>query len=325
MENPSESDAIYGCGKCKYSTNHLAHLKGHVEFVHEKVGDLDNTPPILEDHVSEADGKEQKDFSCEKCSYIAKIASNLHRHVNAVHEGLRKFACLQCDQKFTSKQHAAEHMKRVHDNIKREKNLACQHCDYRTPYSWVLKKHLRRVHKEEMELKCKKCEYKTTKKTEIQDHLITTHNNTTEKCQNCNFETNHAHRLKDHVKEVHEKIRNEACPLCNFKSSRRSSVRKHMKTMHMDKVCGSSNIKTNMKRHPKDLELIQDATLNDHTLNADPEVEDDQNSMKGKEETLDESVNSKEATCYLCTHVAKDQAQLTSHIMNLHVVSKITG
>ena len=44
----------------------------------------------------------------------------MQRHVNAVHENIRKYACLECDRKFTFKYGVAEHMKRVHKKIKRE-------------------------------------------------------------------------------------------------------------------------------------------------------------------------------------------------------------
>ena len=305
MSNLSNSDATYNCDKCEYSTYDLSHLKGHNEFVHEKVGDLDDEDLSLDDEVNETDEKAQEGFPCGKCSYVARIRANLRRHVDAVHEGVKKFACPNCEQKFSSKEHYVEHNKRVHDKIEREKKLACEDCDYKTPYSWVLRKHLRGKHGKVMYLKCKKCEYTTTANAELQSHQMTVHMNTKEKCHKCSYETKYASRLKEHVREVHDKIKDEACPLCSFKTKRKSAVQKHLRTVHK---------KTAHEDAPPD----SDGEVHEKIRN------DPQDKMSKVPEIAKHFSITPEGLylCRACSFTTKKSGDLNKHIKKIHLKAK---
>ena len=63
---------------------------------------------------------------CDQCDYIATQKSNLLRHKESKHEGV-KFPCDQCDYKATEKGSLLKHIKSIHEGVK----IHCEQCDYK--------------------------------------------------------------------------------------------------------------------------------------------------------------------------------------------------
>ena len=66
------------------------------------------------------------EYKCEKCKKSFKVKTKLHRHVLAVHEGIKTFKCDICHKKFSQKSHKNSHMENVHEGIK---NFYCNLCE----------------------------------------------------------------------------------------------------------------------------------------------------------------------------------------------------
>ena len=59
------------------------------------------------------DMKNVKLYSCEHCEYEAKLKTNLIRHIQSVHEGI-KYQCSDCGKKFSSKAYLNAHTNAIH-------------------------------------------------------------------------------------------------------------------------------------------------------------------------------------------------------------------
>ena len=51
---------------------------------------------------------------CDKCSYVAKTASNLKRHM-MIHSNIKKFVCPFCEDTFRQKIHLKRHIRYKHE------------------------------------------------------------------------------------------------------------------------------------------------------------------------------------------------------------------
>lgn len=82
---------------------------------------------------------------CDQCSYRAEAKCHLKKHIESVHEGVKRFVCEKCPYKTNWKSHFKSHQESKHDPTILKYN--CNHCTYRAPHIDHLKKHLT-THKE---------------------------------------------------------------------------------------------------------------------------------------------------------------------------------
>ena len=54
--------------------------------------------------------------SCEFCEYEATTKSNLHQHVQSIHNGV-KHSCEFCEYKASSKGNLHKHIKSIHNGV----------------------------------------------------------------------------------------------------------------------------------------------------------------------------------------------------------------
>ncbi|XP_054289116.1 zinc finger protein 141-like [Macrosteles quadrilineatus] len=103
-------------------------------------------------------------WKCSKCPYKSKLRAHLNRHVNDVHEGVRKFLCQYCGKKFKRNETLMEH-KATHGEL--TQSFTCQFCDKAFPKSFQLQQHMI-THSTERPYLCDMCgkSYKTIQATE---------------------------------------------------------------------------------------------------------------------------------------------------------------
>merc|ERR1719510_197686 len=59
--------------------------------------------------------KKQENFCCNFCAKVFSRQSNLKRHVDSIHKGIKNYHCELCQMKFTALQNLQNHMKHIHD------------------------------------------------------------------------------------------------------------------------------------------------------------------------------------------------------------------
>ena len=62
---------------------------------------------------------------CNQCDKHFTKYSNLTRHIQSVHEGV-KYACNQCNQQFSTQGSVRTHIQSIHEGVK----YSCNQCDY---------------------------------------------------------------------------------------------------------------------------------------------------------------------------------------------------
>ena len=57
---------------------------------------------------------DEKDFSCEECTFISKVQDKLNRHIETVHNDGKKISCQKCSFVCNSEDELTRHIKTVH-------------------------------------------------------------------------------------------------------------------------------------------------------------------------------------------------------------------
>ena len=91
-------------------------------------------------------------YSCEECDYKPNKASNLRRHVEAIHNGIY-YPCSKCDFKTADQGSLKNHVESIH--------YSCSQCEHKATEKASLKKHVESVHGG-VQYPCSQCEYKAT-------------------------------------------------------------------------------------------------------------------------------------------------------------------
>ena len=61
------------------------------------------------------DMKQTKKYQCQKCGKPFFSKTNLRRHNNTIHLGIKKFSCEFCKKEFNQKLNMRSHISKVHD------------------------------------------------------------------------------------------------------------------------------------------------------------------------------------------------------------------
>ena len=60
---------------------------------------------------------EERMYNCNECNYKTKHPSHVKRHVEAIHDGVKKFTCRLCDYRATQSTHLKHHMTSKHYKV----------------------------------------------------------------------------------------------------------------------------------------------------------------------------------------------------------------
>ena len=199
---------------------------------------------------------------CKLCEYKSYNISHVKKHVEGVHDKIKKIKCDLCDFRCVTNSHLKSHVKQVHDQIK---NIFCVHCDFKCSTNGILKAHIYNIHinikikqikcricklefltKNELTthrndihiFNCDLCDYKNSKKCEVRKHYIYVHDKIKNiKCtfEGCDYKCGRQQGLNTHIKQVHDKIKDIKCDLCDYKCSTTSHLKTHVMCVH-DKI-----------------------------------------------------------------------------------------
>ena len=160
-----ENKTIYKCSHCEKEFEKLSKLQTH-EAVHLKPA------------------REPTDIKCEICSKTFSDKANLKKHVQSIHEGLKKYSCDICSEKFKQLIAMQRHKKRYHDiEIERktykprmdlEPRLDCPTCGKEFKRFSIVKMHIKNYHSQEIH-QCNICEEKFLLKEDLQSHYQMVH------------------------------------------------------------------------------------------------------------------------------------------------------
>ena len=100
----------YNCEECPSVFGQKVHLEIHSRRKHSKSSDENNDMPV--------DTSKPLDHLPHRCEKSFTQKCSLHRHVETVHENLKKHKCTNCTAAFTEKRVLMKHIEREHQNSK---------------------------------------------------------------------------------------------------------------------------------------------------------------------------------------------------------------
>lgn len=175
------------------------------------------------------------ELKCEKCTYWTHKWSRLNRHIQVVHENLRKCSmchflterkqdlknhqnvehksemifCTQCS--YSTHKHRQTDLK-IHIKLRHEKvfDVFCDQCDSSFSSEKNLRQHQRRVHGQSIKsqkltsfstnaLKCTECLYLAPQSSSLKTHMLKTHQLAV--CMNCSYKGLDFEELRKHCLE----------------------------------------------------------------------------------------------------------------------------
>ena len=86
---------------------------------------------------------DKKNVVCETCNMTFHHASNLYRHINNIHKGIKKFVCQVCPRRFTQKMDLRRHMNSFHGKDRTE---SCPDCGKGYKLITTLRNHVLKQH-----------------------------------------------------------------------------------------------------------------------------------------------------------------------------------
>ncbi|XP_023345473.1 zinc finger protein 225 [Eurytemora carolleeae] len=149
----------YQCELCSYCSSFKNDLMKHTVSKHtERIGEQ---KPIK----TEGKVKGSKAKNCEECG---KLVVNMNEHIRYVHRKEKNFACGQCEYKTLFKSDLIKHQNAVHHGIRK----ICPHCG---KHASNLSEHIRFVHARTKNYKCNVCAYACVKPADLRKHISAVH------------------------------------------------------------------------------------------------------------------------------------------------------
>ena len=135
------------CPHCAKSFNRASDLNVHVKSVHEKVkhechlcNKMCSSKQHLRKHIANVHEGKKPQFQCSMCP---KIVISLKRHVELVHEKIKRYVCTICKAQFGQSHNLKAHVSGVHEGAK---PFECQFCDKKVSSKQLLNHHIKRLH-----------------------------------------------------------------------------------------------------------------------------------------------------------------------------------
>lgn len=187
-------------------------------------GRVFSSSAALESHVSLH--KLNQPFSCSLCGKSFPDSAALKRH-GRVHRNGRIHVCHQCGKGFVYKFGLSKHLEMVHDKIKR---YICQTCNKKFFTKRDVEIHIR-SHTGETPFHCNLCERKFTSQVKLNVHLRWHNGEKRHWCPYCDKGFLDYNNLKRH-RYIHTGERPCSCPYCPKNFTQIGHLRKHVRNVH---------------------------------------------------------------------------------------------
>ena len=88
-------------------------------IIQPKKHDISNRKPKSHDdrELNDMIRNDKNLFQCDRCSYEARLKTNLIRHITTVHEKILNFECDVCSKSFGQKVNLQQHYKKTHPEL----------------------------------------------------------------------------------------------------------------------------------------------------------------------------------------------------------------
>ena len=210
IANAHDSQDVYHCSVCQYSSPCLKTVRAHQAATHKGP------------------------FCCDICGAFLASKASLRNHMEGKH-GSKKFQCQLCSFSSTRKFGLTQHMSMHNGSI-----LLCDQCNFTTVHKANFIKHIQRKHSKEPkkeskkdEFVCEICNAKYSTKLGLHRHQKKHTSTDNIECpeEGCNYTTSRPDNLKYHTQKVHQGVR-WPCKLCEFVASYKSDLNRHIKVTH---------------------------------------------------------------------------------------------
>ncbi|XP_029456885.1 RE1-silencing transcription factor isoform X2 [Rhinatrema bivittatum] len=195
------------CNRCGYNTNRYDHYLAHLKH-HNKAGESERVykcTTCTYTTVSEYHWKKhlrnhfpKKVYTCSQCSYFSDRKNNYIQHIRT-HTGERPYQCSVCPYSSSQKTHLTRHM-RTHSG---EKPFKCEQCSYVAANQHEVTRHARQVHNGPKPLTCPHCDYKTADRSNFKKHVELHVNPRQFLCPVCDYAASKKCNLQYHIKSRH--------------------------------------------------------------------------------------------------------------------------
>uniref|UniRef100_A0A336KCP9 CSON007065 protein n=1 Tax=Culicoides sonorensis TaxID=179676 RepID=A0A336KCP9_CULSO len=196
-------------------------------------------PYYLQVHMKRYHADEMKIFQCDLCERCFLTKSNLRRHINNVHLGMKK------EMESNESQKLNETQPKLPPKLEK---LFCKLCNKEMNY-YYLQVHMKRYHSNQTsKYQCDICKRLFTLKDTLKRHIKVVHlDNTVLKrfsCEYCGRMFNFDCNLNKHISSVHHKNYIYQCEICDKKFASKEILKHHalthVKTCNFEcPTCGS--------------------------------------------------------------------------------------
>ena len=246
IESVHEKIRKYPCFECPKRFKQQTHLKEHIKLVHDKkkryncsiCGKNFHKKINLQEHIllSSEEGKCKIDFEnddtlpepnlefpmdwngqdiskfinkCTVCGKIFSSKSHLKRHVESVHEKLKRFQCDFCEKKYYQKSHLQEHVLAAHKDFDNENMLLVSNSEWENEENYT----------------------KEFSMSTIGENISDPVKKSPE-CTLCGKTFRSKGHVKRHIESVHEKLKKHQCDMCEKKYYQKSHLKEHIQFVH---------------------------------------------------------------------------------------------
>ena len=170
-------------------------------------------------------------YECQQCNKAFTKTSNLTRHIQSIHEGM-KYACNQCDLQFTTQSRA----------MTKGYKYECQQCDKAYITSSHLTRHIQSVH-EGVNVACDQCDKQYTDQSSLTRHIQSVHEGVKYACNHCDKCYTDQSALTKHFQSAHEGIK-YACDQCDKEYTEQGGLTRHIQINRIEEMraCHLRNI-----------------------------------------------------------------------------------
>ncbi|XP_067637538.1 transcription factor grauzone-like [Eurosta solidaginis] len=193
----------------------------------------------LENHITKH--KDDRDYPCEICNKSFANPHRLRKHIQDIHENLKRHICDICGKTFKFKpsfeRHVLEHQGIVDPPVQ------CDICG-----EWSKNKHVNRLHQfkhSQVDTECKYCGRKCVSRTALRGHINYMHKKKYDlQCQFCEKTFKEARNLEEHM-ATHTGTQLYSCPHCAKECRSKSNMYVHIKRMHVNEWIQSKVARSN--------------------------------------------------------------------------------